>query len=227
MAMHAESVELTDEEHELLCRENTARLGLEPRLLRLLTAVHEAGHAIVGHTVGFKVNGAFVTSTDVLGRHGGDHISVDLTPLEDDGIVPLCEVLALKMAGFQASHTWLRGRGVPAMEQPYKTALNTLAGGDISQCYEHCNEVGMPDVSTTREALYGAAIVLKFRWRAVLRLAYALDTVGVLDEAALQPYLEADPAAHQEAADRYRAWRQRTSDLWLVREHVDAGEGSA
>jgi len=122
---------------------------------------------------------------------------------------------------------WLRGRGVRAMEQPYKTALNTLAGGDITQCYEHCNEVGMPDVSTTREALYGAAVILKYRWRATLRLAYTLDSVGVLDEATLQPYLNADPAAHQEAAERYQAWRRRTSDLWAGRETHDAGEGSA
>ena len=227
MATEAESRGLPDAEHEQLCRENTARLGLEPRLLRRLTAVHEAGHAVVGQTVGFKVTGARVVSTDVLGRHDSDHISIDLTPLEEDGTFPLCELLTLKMAGFQASHMWLRGRGVPAMEQPYKTALNTLAGGDITQCYAHCNEAGMPDISTTREALYGTAIILKFRWRAVLRLGYALEAVGQLDESALQPYLNADPSAHQEAAERYRAWQQRTAHIWAGPGASDAGEGSA
>lgn len=216
---------MPETEHESLCRRVTAQLGLDPRRLRLLTAVHEAGHAIVGHTVGFRVTAAFVTSDDVLGRHGADHISVDLTAFGDDGIIPLCDLLALRIAGFQAAHTWLRGRGVPAMEQPYKTALNTLAGSDLTSCYEHCAEVGVPDVATTREALYGAAVILKYRWRAVLRLGYALARVGTLDEAALRPYLDSDPNAHQEASARFRAWQQRTAHIWTISGTADAGKG--
>jgi hypothetical protein len=115
-------------EQRRLAAEVTAALGMKPRLLRLITAVHEAGHAIVGVTVGFEVTEARVESLDVIGV-GGDEITVDFDPWRD---VPLSDVLSLKAAGFQASFIWLQGRGIDGAEEPYDFALNTLAGGDIN-----------------------------------------------------------------------------------------------
>jgi hypothetical protein len=42
-------------------------LGLTPRTARLLSAVHEAGHAVVADTVGLRVTRARVTSADRIG----------------------------------------------------------------------------------------------------------------------------------------------------------------
>ncbi|MFJ2007978.1 hypothetical protein [Streptomyces chartreusis] len=206
---------LTDVEHEKLARHATAQLGLEPRLLRLLTAVHEAGHAIVGSTLGFDVTAIKVSSRDVLGLHNHDHISVELHEGQE---IRLPDELSLYMAGFQAACFWLNGRGIRAMApgQPYKTALNTLAGGDINKCHNLCDQWDLPAVATTNEGVRGAAHVLKYRWRAVLRLAYTVDRVGCLWGTELQPYLDADPSARRESLTAYGKWLKATTDLWAL-----------
>ncbi|MEW1639300.1 hypothetical protein AB0469_35260 [Streptomyces sp. NPDC093801] len=212
-----EKPRMTEAERRAICQEITATVGLEPRLNRLLTAVHEAGHAIVGHTVGFKVAGASVVNTAVLGLEDGDRVDFDFSPF-GDGEIPLSDLLAMRMAGFQATHMWLRGRGAAAGAPEFQTALNMMSSSDIVKCYEHCAQVGMPAVSTTREGLYGGALILKWRWRAVLRLAYVLARVGTLDADQLRPHLDADLRTHQGAVDAYRAWQKRTSSVWMVQE---------
>lgn len=213
--MTATRTPLTDVEQEELARNATAQLGLEPRLLRLLTAVHEAGHAIVGTTLGFDVSSIQVSSRDVLGFRNHDHISLELHVGQE---IRLPDELSLYMAGFQAACFWLNGRGIRAMAPglPYKTALNCLAGGDINKCHDLCDQWGMPAVATTNEGVRGAAHVLKYRWRAVLQLAYAVADTGYLRGAELQPYLDADPVARQRALTAYGTWLTATAGLWTL-----------
>ncbi|MFF7764215.1 hypothetical protein [Streptomyces griseorubiginosus] len=206
---------LTDIEHEALARHATASLGLEPRLLRLLTAVHEAGHAIVGSALGFDVTAIKVSSRDVLGLHNNDHISLELHEGQE---IRLPDELSLYMAGFQAACFWLNGRGIRAMDPnlPYKTALNTLAGGDINKCHALCDRWGVPAIATTNEGVRGAAHILKYRWRAVLQLAYTVNRVGYLWGSDLQPYLDADPSAQRASLTAYGRWMTATAALWAL-----------
>jgi hypothetical protein len=213
--MTATRTPLTDVEHEGLARNATAQLGLEPRLLRLLTAVHEAGHAIVGSTLGFDVSAIKVSSRNILGLRNHDHISLELHVGQE---IRLPDELSLYMAGFQAACFWLNGRGIRAMDPglPYKTALNCLAGGDINKCHDLCDQWGMPAVATTNEGVRGAAHVLKYRWRAVLQLAYTVDRVGCLWGTELQSYLDADPSTRRESLTAYEEWLKATADLWAL-----------
>jgi hypothetical protein len=194
-----------------LAAEVTAALGMEPRLLRLISAVHEAGHAIVGVTVGFEVTEARVESLDVIGT-GGDEVTADFGTGWD---VPLSDLLTWKAAGYEASFIWLQGRGIDGAEEPYDFALNTLAGDDINSSLAACRRTGMPHL-TMQYGIEGAALILTHRWRAVLMLAYALARRGVLAGDDLVPYLAADFRQYLAAGRAYQAWVRQTSHLWLV-----------
>jgi hypothetical protein len=133
---------------------------MEPRLLRLLTAVHEAGHAIAGQTAGLTVTAARVASAGTTGLCGG---CVDI----DSGgyhrpVIPLPHLLAFQAAGFQASFLWLEGRGINGNEDPYSSALNALAGGDKSWCSSLCRDLGKPGLGM-QDGIEGAARILKAR----------------------------------------------------------------
>ncbi|WP_316782934.1 hypothetical protein [Streptomyces sasae] len=90
------------------------------------------------------------------------------------------------------------------------------SGVGYNRCHDLCDQWGMPAVPITNEGVRGAAHILKYRWRAVLQLAYAIARSGYLEGSALQPYLDADPAAHQESLTASGKWLQATSDLWTV-----------
>ncbi|MEU3566776.1 hypothetical protein [Kitasatospora sp. NPDC006786] len=182
-------------------------------MLRLLTAVHEAGHAIVGHTVGLHVTGATVTNAEAIGL-GGDHIAVDYAAYPAP-IIPLPHTLAMGVAGFQASCTWLEGRGLDGDSEPYSTLLNLLANTDLHGCAELCRLAGLP-ASRTHDAVEAAGRILHHRWRATLRLAYVLTAAETMDRTALLPYLEDDPAQLQAAKEDYRVWRRDTAHLWCA-----------
>jgi hypothetical protein len=191
--------------------EVTAALGMEPRLLRLIGAVHEAGHAIVASTVGFEVTEARVESMEMIGS-GTDQITVDFSRYPGR-IIPLTALLAMKAAGFQASFTWLEGRGIDGAEESCDFALNTMAGDDIHWCLNTCRQLGRLGLSM-QDGIEGAGRILKRRWRAVLKLAHALAARGVLAGDDLRPYLAADFPQHIAAVHSYQAWRQKTGPLW-------------
>jgi hypothetical protein len=69
---------------------------------------------------------------------------------------------------------------------------------------------------TMQHGIEGAALILAHRWRAVLRLAYALARRGVLAGDDLIPYLAADFPQYLAAVREHRAWVRRTSHLWRV-----------
>ena len=198
-------------ERRRLALQVAAALGMDLRQLRPVAAVHEAGHAIVAATVGFTVSQAWVGDPAEIGCDI-DGVEVDLSSYA--GLrIPLPDLLAMKAAGYQATFTWLQGLGVDGNAPPYDRALNTLAGHDISYCLDTCRQLGRPDLSM-QDGLEGARRILALRWDAVIGLADALASQGVLAEAGLQPYLTAGPAHHAEAASSYRAWRHLTNDLW-------------
>jgi hypothetical protein len=190
-----------------LAAEVTAALGMEPRLLRLISAVHEAGHAIVGVTVGFEVTEARAETVEAI---GSNEVTVDFGPGRD---VPLSDLLPWKAAGYQASFTWLPGRGIDGAEAPYDFALNTMAAGDINSSLATCRRAGRPDL-TMQGGIEGAALILTHRWRSVLRLAYQLARCGVLAGDDLVPYLAADFPQYLAAVRAHQAWVQRTGHLW-------------
>jgi hypothetical protein len=194
-------------EQRRLAAEVTAALGMEPRLLRLISAVHEAGHAIVGVTVGFEVTEARAETVEAI---GSNVVTVDFGSGRD---VPLSDLLSMKAAGYQASFTWLQGRGIDGAEAPYDFALNTLAADDINSSLATCRRLGRPDL-TMQGGIEGAALILTHRWRAVLRLAYELARRGVLSGDDLVPYLAADFPQYLAAVRAHQAWVQRTSHLW-------------
>lgn len=194
----------------------SAKLGLPPRLLRLLSAVHESGHALVAHTLDMRVTEAQVVSREFIGL-GGDHILIDFSSYRrgcSSRIVPTPDLLAMKVAGFQAAFMWLQGRGVDGTEAPYQEILNTLAGGDLNWCTDFCRTLGRPPLQS--HAVEAAAWILSHRWREALALAYALAARGNLDEKALRPFLEAGPHRLAPARAAYAAWRERTAPLWAV-----------
>jgi hypothetical protein len=75
-----------------------------------------------------------------------------------------------------------------------------------------------------QDGIEGAALILTHRWRAVLRLAYALARRGVLAGDDLVPYLAADFPQYLAAVRAYQAWQQRTGHLW--RRDADAISGN-
>lgn len=191
-----------------------ASLGMEPRLLRLQAAVHEAGHAIVGYTAGLDVAEARVTSPAASGLHGG---CTDIPAGSYHGpSIPLPHVLAFWAAGFQATFLWLEGRGIDGNEDPHSLVLNAMAGDDKAYCSSLCRKLGKPDLGM-QDGIEGAARILKARWHAVLGLAYALASHGTLSGNALQPYLTAGPHQHLLGVRSYRTWLDRTAPMWLAR----------
>ena len=190
-----------------LAAEVTAALGMEPRQLRLISAVHEAGQAIVGATVGFEVAEARAGTVEEI---GSNEVTIDFGHGQD---VPVSDLLSLKAAGYEASFIWLQGRGIDSAEDPYDFALNTLAADDINSSRATCRKIGCPDL-TMQDGIEGAALILTHRWRAVLRLAYKLARCGALAGDDLVPYLGADLPQYLAAVRAYQAWQQRTGHLW-------------
>jgi hypothetical protein len=88
-----------------------------------------------------------------------------------------------------------------------------LASQDVEWCAETSREAGVPEVSM-QDGIRGAGRILKRRWRATLRLAYALASVGSMTGAELRPYLRADPQQALDAMDAYRAWVRETAHQW-------------
>jgi hypothetical protein len=191
-----------------LAGEAAAALGLEPRLLRLIAAVHEAGHAIAGATVGFDITAARAGTIEAA---DANRVTADFGAGRD---VPLSSLLTWKAAGYQASFTWLQGRGIDGAQPPYDFALNTLAADDINSSLAACRRLGMPHL-TMQHGIEGAAWILTHRWRAVLRLTYALTRRGHLAGGDLVPYLADDFPQYREAIRAHESWRQRTAHLWL------------
>lgn len=193
----------------------TRLLGMPPHRMRLLVAVHEAGHALVAHTAGFRVIKVRVTSRKVIGLHGDDVATIDYEGVYPNNIVPLSDVLAISAAGFQATCMWMQGRGLDFNTPPFKTALNIMAGGDIANSARTSRDAGDPD-RTMQDGMLGAARVLKRRWHATLRLAYALTHAGELSGPELDPYLYSYPAQACAARAALAAWRRETDRLWRV-----------
>ena len=65
-----------------------------------------------------------------------------------------------------------------------------------------------------KDGIEGAGRILKRRWRAVLKLAYALAARGVLAGDDLTPYLAADFPQHIDVVRSYQAWREQTGHMW-------------
>lgn len=139
-----------------------------------------------------------------------DGVEVDLSCYAGR-VIPVPDLLAMKAAGYQAALIWLQGRGIDGSTPPYDLARDTLADHDISWCLDTCRRFCRPDLSM-QDGIKGAWRILACQWGAVLRLADALASCGVLAGADGQPYLAADSAQYAAAIGSYRAWRHWTSD---------------
>jgi hypothetical protein len=191
--------------------EVTAAFGTDPRQLRSIAAVHEAGHAVVAATVGFEVIQARVCDP-AAGGEDHDGVTVDVS-CYGDRPVPLPDLLAGAAAGLQANCTWLCDGGLDPNQPPYDIALNVLAGPDKAWCLGTSGQAGRPWL-TMQHGIEGAWWILTRRWPAVLALAGSLASRGTLAGPDLEPYLFADPAQRADAIRSYEAWRRRTSRLW-------------
>lgn len=203
---------MTPDEEIALELENRATLALPPRLLRLLSAVHEAGHAVVAQTLGMWVCEVHVVSHERIGM-GGDRCQIR----EDLNTWPTVDHVTLLLAGMQASGLWFTGRGRDPRKDPDLThCLNSLAGSDLEEAWARCESLGMtkeeaaPKVQATVRA---ANIILQKRWIDVLSMAYALARHGSLVGRELWPYLHR-PAREVEARAAYRVWQEENADLW-------------
>lgn len=174
-------------------------LALSPANVRLISAVHEAGHVVVGHTLGMTVSRARLADDDSLHAH----VTVDYG-YPAGTVIPLPDLLAMRAAGFQAAFTWLDSRAL--LDDRRNQAINNLAGGDIKWCLATCRDLGVSD-TTMQDGIVPAVHVLQRRWRTVLRLAYALAAAGSLSQGEIGPLLADDRAARLDALDAYRHWR--------------------
>jgi hypothetical protein len=193
-------------------------LDLSPRLVRLLSAVHEAGHAVVADTVGMGVSGMHLT----------DDGSLDATTTVDyrrgaGEIIPLPDMLAMRAAGFQAMFTWLDVRGLENDDR--SQAVNYLAAGDNTWCKEMCDKL-LPG-ATMQDGVVPAVNILQRRWLAVMRLAYALARAGTLGHQEISELLATDAEQQSAASAWYLRWRDHeTADRWYRREQTTLVTGS-
>jgi hypothetical protein len=144
-----------------------ASLGLAVRQELLLTAVHEAGHAVAADSAGATVTGAevrpdFSGTTAVEGLPG---------PGGDPGAVRahLPALLAVYTAGYAASAAWLKGRGTDPAGPSAALAINALAGSDGTDALRCLDAAGCPGASLG-PAGDAALRILLARWETVLRL---------------------------------------------------------
>jgi hypothetical protein len=171
-------------------------LGLEPGQLQLETAVHEAGHIVVGDAAGMTADEARIHGLSL----GGTEFRGDVTQR------PLPDVLAMCAGGFAAAAIWLKGRGVDTSAERVSLALNAQAGGDLEVCRALRAAAGVPHLPLDGP-LQAAADVLAGRWRTVLRLAYVLRRHNSIYGFEIRDILAADPAPGVTAA--YQAWSAR------------------
>ena len=138
---------LTDEERAARSAEVIELLGLDRRRIRLLTAIHEAGHAVVANTVGALVISANVTSDEQIGI-GDDYTHLDMP----GGVeIPFPEYLTILAAGFQASYFWMEARGFGDTATLNK-ALNLLRASDWNTAKRLCQRWNRPTVASRETA---------------------------------------------------------------------------
>ncbi|MEV0237515.1 hypothetical protein [Nonomuraea sp. NPDC050786] len=207
---------MSPEEKTVLELEIRQTLDLPPRLLRLLSAVHEAGHAVVAQTLGMWVWEVHVVSHERIGM-GGDRCQIR----EDMDALPTVDYVAMLLAGAQASGLWFIGRGRDPRKDPDLThRLNNLAGTDLEEVWARCQTLGMSKEEATpkvQATIRAANIILQHRWIDVLGLAYAVARRGSLVGQELFPYLHR-PAREVEAREAYRVWQEENADLWPAEE---------
>lgn len=203
---------MTPEEKTALVLEIQETLGLPPRLLRLLSAVHEAGHAVVAQTLGMWVGEVHVVSHEHIGM-GGDRCQIR----EDLDALPTMDYVTMLLAGAQASGLWFIGRGRDPREDPDLTLrLNNLAGTDLDEIWARCQALGMTKEEATpkvQATIRAANTILQKRWIDVLSMAYVLARRGSLVGQEMWPYLHR-PAREVEAREAYRVWQEENTDLW-------------
>uniref|UniRef100_UPI003F496E0E hypothetical protein n=1 Tax=Actinokineospora sp. CA-119265 TaxID=3239890 RepID=UPI003F496E0E len=178
-------------------------LGLDPRRVRLLSAVHEAGHVVVADTVGVDILGATVSSAEHIGV-GEDHTELRM-PGGEPIPIPTAEYTVILAAGFQASYLWLTGRGVTDQDV-LNQALTMLAAGDIAAMDDLRETRHRPDLHI-QDGIKTAALILEHRWANVLRIGYALAAAGTLTRADLHPLLTRDPIDRTAAHALFEQWR--------------------
>jgi hypothetical protein len=180
-----------------------ASLGLTSRQGLLLSAVHEAGHAVAADSAGVTVTRAAVHA-DLSGL-----VTVEGLPRPGDGPAAvrahLPALLAVKLAGYAASAAWLKGRGTDPAVPPVGLALNALAASDGQDALRYLEAAGCPGASLGPAGDATLRILLA-RWETVLRLGYALARRRSLSAPEIGALLAADP---YRAAGRaaYRTWR--------------------
>lgn len=185
-----------------MSEEVVATLGLDRRSSRLLSAVHEAGHAVVAHAVGAWATNVAVADGEQLGL-GGNYTEVEML---GGGEVPLPEGLAILAAGIQTTYYWLRGRGFTDMAMLTRV-LNLLAAGDHDATTVLCERWGRPDLDLEAGIWPASEIVIR-RWPTVLRIGYHLARVGTMNGSELLPHLCSSPYSEfVEAREVFRKWR--------------------
>ncbi|WP_331757732.1 hypothetical protein [Nocardia sp. NBC_01388] len=195
-----------------------ALLGVHPRHVRLLTAVHEAGHAVVADSVGAHVDSVTVLSDGHLTdpRGGNDHAQVEFPGAASADEV-FAEYLTVLTAGFQSQYMWLtRSRGVTYTDQ-VQTGLSWLAAGDIHPANALRERCGRQDVEFVHAQAI-AGMILRTRWSTLLRLAYHLNRTGYASQKDLQGYLMVNPQVRTKCLAYFRAWKDQVED-GTFREH--------
>ena len=183
-------------------------LALPARQVRLLTAIHEAGHAVVGHTLNMPIERIVLTDDGTLDAHTTIPASYGYAAGET---VPLPDLLTLRAAGFQAMFQWLDSRELETADR--NKAINYLAAGDNTWCKDFCAELAHD--ATMQDGVIPAGRILLCRWPTVMRMAYALAAAGSLDLFEITQLLWADRQGCTESAERYRRWRdEETAARW-------------
>lgn len=173
-----------------------ANLELSPRQLKLLAAVHEAGHMFAADAAGLTP-----VAAEVRPLAAGS-----MTVEGDAMLMPLHPVMVTLAAGFSAVGLWLAGRGTDVNDRSVNPALCALSSDDISLCRARCDAAGRPDLSM-QDGAQAATDILVCRWPAVLRTAYALARHRTLYPFEIRAFLAADPAQRGAAVTTYCDWQ--------------------
>lgn len=152
-------------------------LGFDAGQRAWYDAVHEAGHAVIGASVGLSVlRATIVRSGDIGGQ----------VTVEEHDPLPWMDIAVMCAAGEQASLRWMRDVGLYTSTRGW--AVEMLAASDRRTAEDHSG--GHPVITESATTWHdwrriGAAAreCLTVRWPAVLDLAAALVTHRTLTAA--------------------------------------------
>jgi hypothetical protein len=167
--------------------------GLIPVQQRLVTAVHEAGHAVVADALGVPVLSARVADLGERSENGVyGTVALNPTALAYGSRLVLLARLTIRAAGAQAAALWLEQypRVAPEVLVAFRAEPHLYGAYDDCLSAAHaCAE--RPEYGLTAQAgVIPAAQILLARWPVVMRVAYWLARRGHLDADELRSLME-------------------------------------